>query len=58
MMMMSNKGRSMALVGLAVLAVAGCSGSKVTTKTSAELPRYQIRTIDGVLFHHAPLLIG
>ena len=28
-----------------VLAVAGCSGSKVTTKSSAELPRYQIRTI-------------
>ena len=35
----------MALLGLAVLAVAGCSGSKVTTKASAELPRYQIRTI-------------
>jgi hypothetical protein len=45
MSMMSNKGRSMALVGLAVLAVVGCSGSKVTTKASAELPRYQIRTI-------------
>jgi hypothetical protein len=28
-----------------VLVVAGCSGSKVTTKSSAELPRYQIRTI-------------
>jgi len=28
-----------------VLAVVGCSGSKVTTKASAELPRYQIRTI-------------
>ena len=28
-----------------VLAVAGCSGSKVTTKASVELPRYQIRTI-------------
>jgi hypothetical protein len=49
-MMMSNKGRSMALVGLAVLAVAGCSGSKVTTKMSAELPRYQIRTIALVPF--------
>jgi hypothetical protein len=36
----------MALVGLAVLAAAGCSfGSKVTTKSSEELPRYQIRTI-------------
>jgi hypothetical protein len=50
MMMMSNKGQSMALVGLAVLAVAGCSGSKVTTKTSADLPRYQIRTIALVPF--------
>ena len=28
-----------------VLAAAGCSGPKVTTKSSAELPRYQIRTI-------------
>jgi len=33
-----------------VLAVAGCSGSKVTTRTSAELPRYQIRTIALVPF--------
>ncbi len=40
----------MALVGLALLVVAGCSGSKVTTKTSAELPRYQIRTIALVPF--------
>ena len=47
---MSNKGRSMALVGLAVLVVAGCSGSKVTAKSSAELPRYQIRTIALVPF--------
>ena len=50
MSMMSNKGRSMALVGLALLAIAGCSGSKVTTKASAELPRYQIRTIALVPF--------
>ena len=50
MSMMRNKGWSMALVGLAVLAVAGCSGSKVTTKSSAELPRYQIRTIALVPF--------
>jgi len=50
MIMMSHKGWSMALVGLAVLAVAGCSGSKVTTKVSAELPRYQIRTIALVPF--------
>ncbi|HEV8326167.1 MAG TPA: hypothetical protein VGQ08_01680 [Nitrospiraceae bacterium] len=48
--MMNNKGRSMALVGLAVLTFAGCSGSKVTTKASAELPRYQIRTIALVPF--------
>ncbi|TKS64519.1 MAG: hypothetical protein EWM73_00370 [Nitrospira sp.] len=33
-----------------VLAVVGCSGSKVTTKSSAELPRYQIRTIALVPF--------
>ncbi|MGH7148073.1 MAG: hypothetical protein ACREIJ_09275, partial [Nitrospiraceae bacterium] len=33
-----------------VLMVAGCSGSKVTTKASAELPRYQIRTIALVPF--------
>jgi hypothetical protein len=50
MIMMNNKGRSMALVGLAVLTFAGCSGSKVTTKASAELPRYQIRTIALVPF--------
>jgi hypothetical protein len=40
----------MILVGLAVLMVAGCSGSKVTTKTSAELSRYQIRIIALVPF--------
>jgi hypothetical protein len=33
-----------------VLALVGCSGSKVTTKTSAELPRYQIRTLALVPF--------
>ena len=33
-----------------VLAVVGCSGSKVTTKSSAELPRYHIRTIAMVPF--------
>jgi hypothetical protein len=33
-----------------MLAVAGCSGAKVTTKTSTELPRYQIRTIALVPF--------
>lgn len=50
MSMMNNKGWSMALVGLALLAMAGCSGSKVTSKSSAELPRYQIRTIALVPF--------
>lgn len=40
----------MAIVGLAVLAVGGCSGSKVTTKASSELARYQIRTIALVPF--------
>lgn len=33
-----------------VLVVAGCSGSKVTTKSSEELPRYHIRTIALVPF--------
>lgn len=47
---MSNTSRSMALMGLAVLLVVGCSGSKVTTKASAELSRYQIRTIALVPF--------
>ncbi len=40
----------MALVGLAVLLVVGCSGSKVTTKASAELSHYQIRIIALVPF--------
>ena len=48
---MSKVGRSTALVGLAVLAAAGCSfGSKVTTRSSEDLPRYQIRTIALVPF--------
>jgi hypothetical protein len=50
MNMMGNTGWSMALVGLAVLAVGGCSGSKVTTKASSDLSRYQIRTIALVPF--------
>ena len=33
-----------------VLAIAGCSGSKVTTRSSGELPRYQIHTIALVPF--------
>ena len=48
--MMTSHRRSMALLGLAVLVIAGCSGSKVTTKSSAELSRYQIRTIALVPF--------
>jgi hypothetical protein len=40
---------ALTLVVLA-LVVVGCSGSKVTTKVSAELPRYQIRTIALVPF--------
>jgi len=48
--MMRNKGCSMAIVGLAVVAVGGCSGSKVTTKASSDLARYQIRTIALVPF--------
>lgn len=48
---MSKVGRSTAVVGLAMLAAASCSfGSKVTTKSSGELPRYQIRTIALVPF--------
>jgi len=47
---MSKVGRSMVLAGLSVLAVVGCSGSKVVTKSSGELPRYQIRTIALVPF--------
>jgi hypothetical protein len=50
MNMMGNKGWSMAIIGLAVLAVGGCSGSKVTTKASSDLARYQIRTIALVPF--------
>ena len=41
----------MVLVGLALLVVVGCSGSKVTTKSSAELSRYQIRTIASGTVH-------
>lgn len=45
--------RQTAVVGcvtLAVVTCVGCSGSKVTTKSSAELPRYTIRTIALVPF--------
>ena len=50
MSMMGHKRWALVLVGLAVLGAAGCSGQKVTTKSSAELPRYQIRTIALVPF--------
>jgi hypothetical protein len=50
MNIMNNSGRSIALVGLAMLTIASCSGSKVTTKASADLSRYQIRTIALVPF--------
>lgn len=40
---------AVAAVGAAILA-AGCSGEKVTTKSSAELPRYQIHSIALVPF--------
>ena len=50
MNMMGNKGWSMAIVGLTVLVVGGCSGSKVTTKAASDLARYQIRTIALVPF--------
>lgn len=39
----------MCLAG-AVLAGAGCSGSKVTTKASNELPRYQVKTMAFIPF--------
>jgi hypothetical protein len=39
-----------AMVGLVVLAAIGCSGPKVTTKSSPELSRYQIRAIALVPF--------
>lgn len=48
--MISHKGWLIALAGIALLMDAGCSGSKVTTKASAELSRYQIRTIALVPF--------
>jgi len=46
----SNKCWAMLAAGLTVLVTVGCSGSKVTTKTSAELPRYQVRTMALVPF--------
>ena len=45
----SRAGLLLYLIGGLVL-LAGCSGSKVTTKSSNELPRYQIRTIALVPF--------
>ncbi|MEO8338690.1 MAG: hypothetical protein ABI604_03110 [Nitrospirota bacterium] len=48
--MIIHKRWLIALAGLAVMVAAGCSGQKVTTKSSTELPRYQIRTIALVQF--------
>lgn len=38
------------MLTILVLVIVGCSGTKVTTKSSVELPRYQIRTIALVPF--------
>lgn len=41
----SRKGWAIALVGLVALAAAGCSGSKVTTKASSQLPKYRVQRV-------------
>lgn len=41
----NNKCWTRLAVGLTVLITVGCSGPKVTTKASAELARYQVRTM-------------
>ena len=46
----STKCWAMLAAGLTALITVGCSGDKVTTKSSAELPRYQVRTIALVPF--------
>lgn len=43
-------GSALACVALAALVGGGCSGSKVTTKSSKDLPRYQIKTMALVPF--------
>jgi hypothetical protein len=43
-------GSALACVALAALVGVGCSGSKVTTKTSNELPRYRVKTMALVPF--------
>jgi hypothetical protein len=48
--LVSKRRWSTAVVGLAVLAATGCSGQKVTTKSSPELTRYPVRTIALVPF--------
>jgi hypothetical protein len=50
----SKRRWSTAVVGLAVLATTGCSGEKVTTKSSSELSRYQVRRIALVPFTTLP----
>lgn len=46
----STKCWAMLAAGLTALITVGCSGDKVTTKSSAELPRYQVRTMALVPF--------
>jgi hypothetical protein len=46
----STKYWAMLAAGLTALITVGCSGAKVTTKSSAELPRYRVRTLALVPF--------
>jgi len=48
--LVSRRRWSTAAVGLAVFAAIGCSGQKVTTKSSSELTRYPVRTLALVPF--------
>jgi len=48
--LVSQRRWSTAAVGLAVFAAIGCSGQKVTTKSSSELARFPIRTLALVPF--------
>ncbi|HEY6973848.1 MAG TPA: hypothetical protein VI359_06050 [Nitrospiraceae bacterium] len=48
--LVSQRRWSAAVVGLAVLAAIGCSGQKVTTKSSSELTRHPVRTLALVPF--------
>ena len=48
--LVSQRRWSAAVVGLAVVAAIGCSGQKVTTKSSSELTRHPVRTLALVPF--------